>query len=162
MRYQSSLEDRFWRKVDRTGACWIWRGVVSPKGYGKFGTWDGTKTRVRQAHRVAWELTHGPIPAGLSVCHNCPTGDNPGCINPSHLWLGTTAENQADMAAKGRARAPRGSAAWCAKLTEQDVRTIRARHAEGRTSCVQIAATYGVDPHTIGMIVRRLTWRHLD
>lgn len=92
--------DRFWSKVDTSDGlfgCWIWTASRFTKrgGYGQFHEWP----KVRYAHRVAWELTHGPIPDGMVVMHAC---DNPPCVNPQHLSLGTIADNAQDMVAKGR------------------------------------------------------------
>jgi hypothetical protein len=83
-------------------ACWLWPKSTNTSGYGLFRlSWpDGTKET--SAHRVAWVLTYGPIPPGQVVCHNCPTGDNPACCNPHHLWLGSQADNIRDCNAKGR------------------------------------------------------------
>jgi len=96
-----ALEDRFWAKVHKgagDNACWLWQAAMVPEGYGSFG-YQG---RQHGAHRMAWLLTYGALPEGLFVCHNCPGGDNPRCVNPAHLFLGTPADNNTDRHAKGR------------------------------------------------------------
>jgi hypothetical protein len=101
MPHYSNSPETFWARVDKNagpGGCWIWTGAVNRDGY-------GTLTYQRKhvsAHRLAWTLMFGPIPDGLFVLHSCPAGDNPSCVNPAHLFLGTQADNVADMASKGR------------------------------------------------------------
>lgn len=87
--------DRFWAKVDRSGDCWVWTAYRNRNGYGQF--WFNRSLHL--AHRVSWILTNGSIPDGLCVLHQC---DNPPCVNPAHLWVGTQVENIADRDAKGR------------------------------------------------------------
>jgi HNH endonuclease len=93
-----TLEQRFWSKVHKTDTCWIWIAAKWPNGYGHFVL----PTHHALAHRVAWELTHGPIPEGMYVLHNCPGQDNKACVNPQHLWLGTHQDNATDAIAKGQ------------------------------------------------------------
>lgn len=88
------VHERFWSKVDKSGECWIWTGVRQ-NGYGSFWFEHGPKP----AHRISWTLTHGPITDGLFACHRC---DNPACVNPDHLFLGTAGDNARDMWSKGR------------------------------------------------------------
>ena len=90
-----SLKERFWEKVDKTGNCWIWTAACMTNGYGQI--WDGSKDR--GAHRISWILHNGPIPNNLHVLHKC---DNPPCVRPDHLFLGTPIDNMLDAKAKGR------------------------------------------------------------
>jgi hypothetical protein len=96
--------ERFWAKVRITPGCWLWMAAVNDRGYGRF-TLDRTGKLI-PAHRFAWSAENGPIPPGLLVCHSC---DNPPCVNPAHLWLGTQSDNMIDCLAKGRHRHQKGS-----------------------------------------------------
>jgi hypothetical protein len=155
-------EARFWSKVDKSGgddACWLWTASSNVWGYGEFRLTDSNRN-VR-AHRYSYELAYGPVPEGKIVCHDCPDGDNPLCVNPRHLWAGTDEENNHDMIAKGRARHVRGEDVSLARLTEEHVRQIRQRHAEGPVNSVALAREYGVSKATILRVIHRQTWQHV-
>jgi len=126
-------------------------GTPSPRGY--VYAWYTGKHRL--AHRVSWELHNGPIPDGMLVCHHC---DNRACVRPGHLFLGTAADNSADMIRKGRAR--RGETHHTAKLSEADVIAIRRMRASGETQQA-VADRFGIALTTVRKIHLRLTWSHL-
>lgn len=132
--------------------CLLWTGC-SWLGYGRL-FFNG---RPRRAHRLSWELARGPIPDGLDVLHK---RDNPGCIEPTHLFLGTDADNSADMRRKGRGKIPyvRGVQHAAAKLTEDQVRAIRIDHRSSRKA----AAAYGVSQMVIVRIRNRKRWAHVS
>lgn len=147
------LADRFWSKVDTqygADACWLWTAAKHPRGYGAIFV---GKRRL-MAHRVAWEITHGPIPEGLHVLHKC---DTPLCVRPSHLWLGTHIDNMRDRDAKGRNVNKRGSQHARSKLTEAQVRAIRSSRLTRR----ELAERYGVCLGNIDSILKRKTWTHV-
>lgn len=148
-----SLEERFWAKVriGSTEDCWPWQGFIWKHGYGNFGT----REQERLAHRWAWKLTNGTIPADTLVCHAC---DNRRCCNPSHLFLGTYTDNYTDAVTKGRSS--RGEAHPISKLTERQVRTIRRKAATGVTFYA-LGKQFNVADIHIARIVRRLAWRHV-
>ena len=146
---------RFWAKVDRRGAgqCWPWIGATS-FGYGVL-RWGG---RNRRATHVALEVIDGSdVPSGMEVCHSC---DNPGCVNPAHLWLGTRADNLADMVAKGRSAASFGSNALRGprRLTDGQVGEIRALRSAGEKRRL-VAARFGIHISHVDRIVRGLRRR---
>ena len=102
--HKRDIATRFWNKIDRRGnGCWLWPGAVNNKGYGMFQTQTTGHVKFKTTHRLAWELTNGPIPVGLFVCHTC---DVPSCVNPAHLWLGTNQANIMDAVRKGRHSPP--------------------------------------------------------
>lgn len=167
--YTPAEIERFWKRVQKTESCWIHPATPSQK-YPQ--VWMGGKTH--PANRIAWQLCRGDIPPTLFVCHNCPDGDNPRCVNPDHLFLGTAAQNSADMAHKGRAakgtqngkytkptNTPRGIGHYKAKLTEVDVLSIRASYAGGKTTTTALASQFGVTQALIWFIVKRRCWKHI-
>jgi hypothetical protein len=149
--------DTFWRHVEPepNSGCWLWTASLGSTGYGQaFNGWPKSHgRRVTGAHRVAWELTHGEIPAGLGVLHRC---DVPLCVNPQHLFLGTSADNLRDMRAKKRDA--RGEKHGRVKLTAAAVADIRRSAASGSTYDA-LAEQYEVVHNTISQICRGLTWR---
>lgn len=145
----------FWDKVDQTGgpnSCWPWTLSCDPYGYGQTSI---PGQRNIGTHRVAWILTNGPIPEGLCVLHRC---DNRPCCNPAHLFLGTRADNSADMVAKGRGRSLAGTDNPHAKLTADQVREIRGRAGRGEPLRA-LAREYGLHSSGVSRLVRRLTYR---
>ena len=146
--------DRFFSKIDRSDPadCWSWAACRDKDGYGMF--WDGD--RLVRAHRYSYMLAIGIIPEGLQVLHRC---DNPSCVNPDHLFLGTHADNADDRNAKGRQAY--GTKVNTAKLSEKDVREIRDFLATCHYSQNEIAAMYGVRQPTISVIKTGRTWAHV-
>lgn len=159
---KKTLEQRFWEKVNICGCneCWEWKASRHPKGYGSFGYRLISKGRmwVIGAHRVAWELTNGPIPDGLHVLHRC---DNPPCCNPAHLFLGTKVDNTMDMVSKGRQRGAVGERNHNSRLSENDVRLIRYLHRSGRNTQRDIAICFAVTVSLIEKVVSRAVWAHV-
>lgn len=148
------IADRFHAKLrlEAETGCVLWLGKRDRKGYGRLKR--GGKRRQVFAHRVAYELANGPIPHGMCVLHRC---DNPSCVNPVHLFLGTVTDNDADKLAKGRQA--KGET-LSDKLTNRKVGEIRQRYAVGDITQQALADAYGVSQTLIGMIVRRAIWKH--
>jgi hypothetical protein len=143
------LSDRLWTRVEPNGDCWEFTGARNAKGYGSIGVGN---RRTTQAHRVAYEVTYGPIPPGALVLHSC---DNPPCVNPAHLRIGTAADNTADMMERQRNVAPRSLHNGKAKLSDEDVAAIRQRHATGE-SCKAIARDLNLHSTYVSRIIRGL------
>jgi hypothetical protein len=149
------LVERLWEKVN-IGApdeCWLWTASLYPNGYGVI--WPGDGRNVIGAHIASWKLANGARASGLDVCHHC---DNPPCVNPTHLFLGSRADNMADAVAKGRQA--HGERNGQARLTELDVNTIWKLLARGVTAS-SISIMFDVDPATISDIKCGKTWTHL-
>jgi hypothetical protein len=147
-----SVEERFWSKVDRGDAseCWEWRASLKrPGGYGQF--WSGEKLVL--THRFAWSIVYGDIPVGLHVLHRC---DNPPCVNPDHLFLGTHSDNVRDMYRKGRRRVDvRGERNSFSKLTREQVAEIRQRSCEATR---ELAREFGVSASHVRSLKAGIGW----
>lgn len=163
-----TLLARFWPKINLGDdlECWEWTARTL-NGYGSIAIKTGpNRWTPTYAHRIAWTIAFGQIPDGLCVCHNCPTGDNPRCCNPAHLWLGTRAENSADMKDKGRASGARvplsGERNPASKVRERDVCDIRDRFARGGETKQSIANSFGITRQAIFHIVTGRNWRDIQ
>jgi hypothetical protein len=152
IRNPKTVEQRFGEKADKSGDCWIWIASKMGKGYGGF--WY--KGRFQRAHRVSWQLHFGEIPAGMFVCHHC---DNPLCVNPSHLFLGTNADNVKDCRAKGRHI--NGERNGRAKLSHHDIPIIQELAKFGFTQ-KYLSKHFGVSRQNIASIIYRKTWKHIQ
>lgn len=155
------LAGRFWPKVDCRGPdeCWPWTASCRRSGHGQIAIGSTTIG----AHRASWIIHHGPVPEGLFVCHHC---DNPPCVNPAHLFLGTHDDNMADMRAKSRGVVPapavmRGTVNPNSKIDEATVSEIRRRRQSGET-VRSVAASVGLSPAQISRIANGKRWAHLD
>lgn len=148
-----SIESRLWAKVNKSDGdgCWEWTGPRARGGYGIL-----SHGLLRRAHRISWTLTNGPIPVGLWVLHRC---DNPPCVRPEHLFLGTGADNIADRQKKKRGRWLLGEDHHEAKLTEENVRYIRASYPI--ETIKGMAARFGVSTAAVGYAARGHTWRRI-
>lgn len=155
---RGSVTERFWPKVAKAGPCecWQWMASLSSSGYGCLRVKGVTRT----SHTLAWELTRGPIPTGMFVCHHC---DNRACCNPAHLFIGSAADNSRDMAQKGRWHTLgrpvlKGDAHPNARLTSAIVADIRAAVASG-VSQSEMARRVDVTVAQVNNIIRGKQWR---
>lgn len=146
-----SNKEKFWKNVLKTNKCWIWKRSVDRDGYGLYKL----SNEVR-AHRIAWVLNNGSIPRGKCVLHRC---DNPTCVKPMHLWIGTTQDNSKDMTNKGRST--RGSRNGNSKLIEKDVIEIRELYSSGKLSQEHIARKFRMKQPQICQIILRNFWTHI-
>lgn len=170
------LADRFWKRVQKSAGCWLWTGKLDKDGYGQ-GLKEGNGSRrARRPHVISWMLHNAPISDDSWVLHTC---DNPPCVRPDHLYLGTVIENNRDRVERGRGATgdksgrrlhperwtletrPRGSRHGRSLLTEDQVREIRLMADRVDVSHETIAEMYGVSRPTISLIVNRKTWAHI-
>jgi hypothetical protein len=166
----NQFPERFMNKVEITKDCWIWKAANTPRGYGIFTV----KKKNIYAHRYSWSFVNGEIPEGMVICHRC---DNPSCVNPDHLFIGTQKENLDDMKNKGRSPVGekhrtkthpelvlRGEQIGTSKLSEEQVRKIREEYRPGKpgvkseTSLTGLAKKYGVNFQTISKIINNKRW----
>jgi hypothetical protein len=187
-KYALPIAERFWSKVDKSdNGCWEWLGSRFNGRYGQFSfvrRVEGVKTSLL-SHRVAWTLTYGPIPPNTFVCHHC---DNPICVRPDHLFLGSAKDNTQDAVEKGRVahgtrhwsrtqperfaetRAPflasrvhyRGEQHGRARLNWNQVREIRQRYAAGDETYASLGREFGVSDANVRAIVKGWTWKELS
>lgn len=155
------IKEMFYDRVSISDKCWIWEGSKHIQfGYGvlKFG---GRKGKLLLAHRISYEIHTGEIPHGYCVLHKC---DNPPCVNPNHLFIGTRTDNALDKVSKGRQSftpGVKGSKSPNAKLTDGDVLFIRSTYSPRKVSADTLAKKFGISKRAVLRIIHRVTWNHI-
>lgn len=154
-RIAGEVPERFWPKVQKAGPdeCWLWTAALDAQGYGVFNI---GKNKIVHASRISWVLCNGAIADGLFVCHKC---DNPKCVNPGHLFLGTAKQNSDDKISKGRL--PLGEQLHNSKLTKEKVSEIKEKYKSGTFTQRKLAEIYGVHSVTISKVILGKLWRHI-
>ncbi len=154
---KGSALSRFWQQVCKTESCWLWTGHTKSRGKGLIWV-DGKPV---YASRFSYQQFVGEIPKGMYVCHSC---DNPVCVNPDHLFVGTQDDNMKDMKLKGRSNHPIGSMNGRAKVTEDDVRFIRKNYKPRHPEYGQkaLALRFGMTTGAIQEILYRNKWTHVQ
>lgn len=140
----ASVEDRFWSKVNKTETCWLWTAGRSPDGYGKVKSGG----RTYRAHRFVLMLSGVDVPPDVLVCHHC---DEPLCVKPDHLFLGSVLDNTRDKIRKGRLRVAFGENHGHSKISDAQVIEMRALRKQGWL-LRELAEKFGVDPASAGLI----------
>lgn len=144
-------------KIDEKNGCWIWFGAKQGDGYGQLRP-NFLNKKKTAAHRFAYELYYGPFDKNLYVCHKC---DNPPCVNPLHLFLGTNRENMIDCVKKGRHGQKKGELSSNAKLKEHQILEIRKLYAKGDITQPELAKMFGTTRPNINSILHRQSWKHI-
>jgi hypothetical protein len=159
-----TLQDRLFDRIKIVGDCWVWQGAKTKQGYGRL-SYRAKYSQPVYAHRAMYEDVHGPVPADMEVCHSC---DNPACINPAHLWVGTHKENIQDAIRKGRhyfrkgrpPGGPHGSASHRAVLTVDQVREIRKLRGAGLRP-IEIAQRLDQPYQRVYAVISGQSWKHV-
>ena len=154
MELNSEQIGRFWSKVaiKEFSDCWEWLGSKKVSGYGQLML----NYYNFYSHRISWQIHNGPIPKGLFVLHKC---DNPSCVNPKHLFLGTQLDNMRDRNKKGRA--PLGEKSNCNVLTNEKVLKIKQLYQKENKKQGEIAKLFNVSPQLIWNIIHQKTWKYI-
>ena len=147
-----TTQDRFWSKVNKTDYCWIWTTGKSSNGYGSFYFNDKTVS----AHKFSWMLYYGKVIDNLKVLHTC---DNRACVNPKHLYLGTSADNSRDMT--DRDRQAKGENNGWSKLTKEQIISIKS-YPYHRGLYRQLSKQFNVTPESISNVCRGIYWKHIS
>lgn len=163
------IKTRFFNKIYKTPTCWLWIGAIRG-GDCKYGNIRMGKKRIL-AHRLSWEIHFGKIPINKLVLHKC---DNPACVNPEHLFIGTQLDNIQDRVSKDRSAKGkthkcfvhpelvyRGESCHFSRLTEKDVKEIRRKYIPRKYSTYKLAKEYNVTATCIYAIVRNISWKHI-
>lgn len=154
-----AIENSFHKKYLRVkSGCWMWMAASDPAGYGRIGV---GYPKIELAHRFSYRLYFGPFDKNLLVCHRC---DNPSCVNPKHLFLGTHKDNHADSARKGRSKKPPihfGISHHKSKMNGYLVRKMRNIYAKGKVSQRALAHRFGISQPVLGKIIRGELWKHI-
>jgi hypothetical protein len=154
---RQTLQDRFEKKVEMIpfSDCHHWTAATNKFGYGKISV---SKNVWKFAHRISWEFSNGDVPEGMCVLHTC---DNPRCVNPNHLYLGSHKDNAQDRERRQRGNQPKGSASGRSKLSADQVFEIRKLYCSGKYSYRKLGKMFGVDGKSIADIVNGRNWTHL-